>query len=486
MVDQSIIDKYELVVGLEVHSQLTTNSKIFASDPTTFGEDPNVNISPITLALPGTLPKVNKGVIESSIKMGLAVNGKISEYQFFDRKNYFYPDLPKGYQTTQDKTPIVVGGHLDVVTKDGQPFKVILNRIHMEEDAGKSTHLDGSPDTLVDLNRAGVPLMEIVTEPCIHDSAVAAAFVGEIRKIVRYLGVADGNMEEGSLRCDANVSVRLKGSTTLGEKCEIKNMNSMRNIQRAIDYEMKRQIKLIEDGEPIISETRTFNVDNGKTYGMRTKETLNDYRYFPCPDLPPMIVKPEWVEEIKSTMPALPAELVEKFTKEYKLPEYDARLLTESKASALYFEQLCGATKNYKAASNWMMGPLKSITNDAGIDFDVLKVTPKEIADIIQLVDDKKVSFAAASQTLIKEMLKGYKGSVEDLAKSLDLIQDGGDDFLLPLIEEAIAKFPDKAAAYKKGKKNLLGLFMGEVMKMAKGKADPQKTNQLLREALEK
>ncbi|WP_281616104.1 Asp-tRNA(Asn)/Glu-tRNA(Gln) amidotransferase subunit GatB [Flammeovirga sp. SubArs3] len=486
MIDQATLEKYELVVGLEVHSQLTTASKIFASDPTTFGEDPNVNISAITLALPGTLPKVNKGVIESSIKMGLACNCRISEYQFFDRKNYFYPDLPKGYQTTQDKTPICIGGHVDVVTKNGDPFTVVLNRIHMEEDAGKSTHLEGSPDTLVDLNRAGVPLMEIVTEPCIHDSAVAAAFVGEIRKTVRYLGIGDGNMEEGSLRCDANVSVRLKGSTELGEKCEIKNMNSMRNIQKAIEYEMQRQIQLIEKGEEIISETRTFNVDTGKTYGMRTKETLNDYRYFPCPDLPPMIVKQELVEKIKAEMPSLPAELIKKFTSEYKLPEYDARLLTEAKDSAQYFEELCSSTKNYKAASNWMMGPLKSLLNETGGDFDAFPIRPKQVAEMIALVDAKKVSFAAASQNLLKALASKPEVSVEGLAKELDLIQDSGDDFLLPLIDEAIAKFPDKAKAYKKGKKNLLGLFMGEVMKMAKGKADPQKTNQLLREALEK
>ncbi|MBB6462516.1 Asp-tRNA(Asn)/Glu-tRNA(Gln) amidotransferase subunit GatB [Flammeovirga kamogawensis] len=484
--DKTILDKYELVIGLEVHSQLQTKSKIFASDPTTYGQDPNVNISAITLALPGTLPKVNKSVLEYSIKMGLACNCSISEYQFFDRKNYFYPDLPKGYQTTQDKTPICVGGHVDVVSKKGDEFRVILNRIHMEEDAGKSTHLDGAPDTLVDLNRAGVPLMEIVTEPCIHDSAVAAAFVGEIRKIVRYLDISDGNMEEGSLRCDANVSVRLKGETKLGEKCEIKNMNSMRNIQKAIDYEMKRQIKLIEAGEPILSETRTFNVDTGKTYGMRSKETLNDYRYFPCPDLPPMIVKQEWVDKLKAEMPSLPAELIKKFISDYKLPEYDAEQLTESKETAMYFEALCNDTKNYKVASNWMMGPLKSLLNETGGTFETLTVRPNQVADTIALVDDKKISNAAATQQLLKALSEKEGVSAEELAKELDLIQDSGDDFLVPLIQQAIDKFPDKAAAYKKGKKNLIGLFMGEVMKLAKGKADPQKTNQLLREALEK
>ncbi|WP_044201165.1 Asp-tRNA(Asn)/Glu-tRNA(Gln) amidotransferase subunit GatB [Flammeovirga sp. OC4] len=484
--DKAILDKYELVVGLEVHSQLQTKSKIFASDPTTYGQDPNVNVSTITLALPGTLPKVNKSVVEYSIKMGLACHCKISEYQFFDRKNYFYPDLPKGYQTTQDKTPICIGGHVDVVTKAGDKFTVVLNRIHMEEDAGKSTHLEGSPDTLVDLNRAGVPLMEIVTEPCIHDSAVAAAFVGEIRKIVRYLEVSDGNMEEGSLRCDANVSVRLKGDTKLGQKCEIKNMNSMRNIQRAIDYEMQRQIGMIEKGEEIISETRTFNVETGKTYGMRTKETLNDYRYFPCPDLPPMIVKPEWVEKIKQEMPSLPYELVEKFIAEYKLSEADAYQLTETRETASYFEALCNATKNFKSAANWMNGPLKSMVNESGTSYAELPVQPAQVAEIIGLVDDKKVSHAAATQQLLKAVAEREGSKPEEVAKELDLIQDSGDDFLVPLIEQAIAKFPDKAKAYKKGKKNLLGLFMGEVMKLAKGKADPQKTNQLLREALEK
>lgn len=484
--DKAILDKYELVVGLEVHSQLQTKSKIFASDPTTYGQEPNVNVSAITLALPGTLPKVNKSVIEYSIKMGLACHCEISEYQFFDRKNYFYPDLPKGYQTTQDKTPICIGGYVDVVTKNGIKDKVILNRIHMEEDAGKSTHLEGSPDTLVDLNRAGVPLMEIVTEPCIHDSSVAAAFVGEMRKLVRYLDVSDGNMEEGSLRCDANVSVRLKGETKLGEKCEIKNMNSMRNIQRAIDYEMQRQIVLIEKNEAILSETRTFNVDTGKTYGMRSKETLNDYRYFPCPDLPPMIVKPEWVEKIRKEMPSLPYELIEKFISEFKLSETEAYQLTETRATAAYFEELCSATKNYKAAANWMNGPLKSMVNESNVGYDQLSVQPKQVAKIIALVDDKKVSHAAATQQLLKAVAEKEGVNPEEIAKEMDLIQDSGDDFLVPLIEQAIAKFPDKVKAYKKGKKNLLGLFMGEVMKMAKGKADPQKTNQLLREALEK
>lgn len=484
--EKAILDKYELVIGLEVHSQLQTKSKIFASDPTTYGQDPNVNISAITLALPGAMPKVNKSVLEYSIKMGLACHCSISEYQFFDRKNYFYPDLPKGYQTTQDKTPICIGGYVDVVSKNGDKSRVILNRIHMEEDAGKSTHLEGSPDTLVDLNRAGVPLMEIVTEPCIRDSATAAAFVGEIRKIVRYLEVSDGNMEEGSLRCDANVSVRLKGETKLGEKCEIKNMNSMRNIQRAIDYEMQRQIVLIEKGEEIISETRTFNVDTGKTYGMRTKETLNDYRYFPCPDLPPMIVKPEWVNEIKSEMPSLPYELVDKFISDFKLSESEAYQLTETRATAEYFEALCAATKNYKAAANWMNGPLKSIVNETNISYADLSIKPVQVASIIGLVDDKKVSNAAATQQLLKAVLSKEDSKPEEVAKELDLIQDSGDDFLLPLIEQAVAKFPDKAKAYKKGKKNLLGLFMGEVMKLAKGKADPQKTNQLLREVLEK
>ncbi|MEM1137853.1 MAG: Asp-tRNA(Asn)/Glu-tRNA(Gln) amidotransferase subunit GatB, partial [Bacteroidota bacterium] len=306
---QEVIDTYELVVGLEIHAQLNTNTKAFSSDKNAYGEDPNVNISIITLAHPGTLPKSNSLAVEHAIKIGLACNCEISKYNIYDRKNYFYPDLPKGFQITQDKAPICIGGYVDVINNHKEKSRIRLNRIHMEEDAGKSIHLEGAAFTMVDLNRAGVPLVEIVTEPDIRYAEEAIHVMEQVRRLVRYLEISDGNMEEGSLRCDANVSVRKKGDRTLGRKVEVKNMNSMRNVQKAIEHERLRQIALLEAGETIISETRTFNPDNGKTYSMRTKEELNDYRYFPEPDLPPIIISEEKLENIRAAMPVLPQAL---------------------------------------------------------------------------------------------------------------------------------------------------------------------------------
>src|SRR5882672_7741054 len=313
MMDKTVREKYTVVIGLEVHAQLLTESKIFSSDSAKYGSAPNTHVGVITLAHPGTLPRLNKLTVEHAIKMGLACHSEISRLQIFDRKNYFYPDLPKGYQITQDRTPICKGGFIAIKTKDGAPLEIKLNRIHLEEDAGKSIHLENETDTLVDFNRAGVALIEIVTEPVIKSSEEAATLLSEIRKIVRYLDICDGNMEEGSLRCDANVSVMLNDAKEFGKKVEVKNMNSFRNVQRAIDYELERQTDLLEKGEAVISETRTFNVADGKTYGMRTKEELNDYRYFPDPDLSPLVISSEWLEEIRLQMPSLPNELLHKF-----------------------------------------------------------------------------------------------------------------------------------------------------------------------------
>jgi aspartyl-tRNA(Asn)/glutamyl-tRNA(Gln) amidotransferase subunit B len=379
MVDKSIRNKYTVVVGLEVHAQLLTETKIYNTDSNAFGSEPNTNIGVITLAHPGTLPLLNKKVVEYAIKMGLACHCSISRFNIFDRKNYFYPDLPKGYQLTQDRTPICKGGFVTVTTKAGVR-DIPLNRIHIEEDAGKSIHLENETDTLVDFNRAGVPLIEIVTEPAIRTSEEASACLSEIRKLVRYLEICDGNMEEGSMRCDANVSVMLHDAKEFGKKVEIKNMNSMRNVQHAIDFEVDRQIALLEEGKAVISETRTYNVSDGKTYGMRTKEELNDYRYFPDPDLSPMIVSEEWLNEIGESMPALPRDLYNKFVKEYGLPEYDSHVLTDSKDVAWYFEEVCKHTTNYKAASNWTMGQVKSYLNETGKSAYDLQVKPVQQA----------------------------------------------------------------------------------------------------------
>ena len=483
--DQSIRDKYQPVIGLEVHAQLLTHSKIFASDSTEFGNLPNSNVSAITLAHPGSLPMLNKKVVEFTVKMGLACKCSITRTTFFDRKNYFYPDLPKGYQTTQDKAPICKGGVIPIKTKDGVEKIINLNRIHMEDDAGKNMHLEGETDTLVDYNRAGVPLIEIVTEPDLRSSDEAFALLTEVRKLVRYLEICDGNMEEGSMRCDANVSVMLKGSKTYGKKVEVKNMNSIRNVQRAIDFEIERQIAELEGRSIIISETRQFDATTGKTYEMRTKEELNDYRYFPEPDLQPLQISEEWLKGIRASLPALPHELYKKFINEYKLPEYDAVVLSDTKEIALYFEDLCSKTKNYKAASNWVMGPVKSYLNELTLHVSEFPVTTQAVADIIALVESGKVSYSSASQKIFPEMLNGDKKSPLQIAESLNLIQESNSGSLQPIIDEVLSKNPAKVAEYKGGKTGILGMFMGEIMKASKGKADPKVATELLKQALE-
>jgi len=482
--DKSIRDKYTSVIGLEVHAQLLTKSKIYNTDSAEYGSLPNTNVGVITLAHPGTLPKLNKKVVEYAIKMGLACHSKISKFNIFDRKNYFYPDLPKGYQLTQDRTPLCVGGHVTINTKEGER-DISLHRIHIEEDAGKSMHLAAETDTLVDFNRAGVPLIEIVSNPDIRTSEEAYAYLTEIRKLVRYLEICDGNMEEGSLRCDANISVMLNGATVYGKKVEVKNMNSIRNVQRAIDHEIERQIEEIEKGNTIFSETRTFDAGTGLTYGMRTKEELNDYRYFPDPDLSPMEVSDKWLAEIKSTMPPLPRELYSKFMTEYKLPEYDAQVLTDTKEVALYFDSLCKVTKNFKAASNWVMGPIKSYLNELTLTVDEFPLTPAIMADIIALIDQGKINFATASQRIFPELLKNPGKTPLEMAQQLNLIQDSNQDSIMPIIEDVIKEFPLKVEEYKNGKKGIISMFMGEVMKRSKGKADPKVATQLLTKKLE-
>lgn len=483
--NNSLREKYTLVIGLEVHAQLLTKSKIYNTDSTEFGAMPNTNVGVVTLAHPGTLPRLNKRVVEYAMKMGLACHSSITRFNIFDRKNYFYPDLPKGYQITQDRTPICKGGHVTITTKDKGDMDIRLNRIHIEEDAGKSMHLAAETDTLVDFNRAGVPLIEIVSEPDMRTSDEAYAFLTEVRKLVRYLDICDGNMEEGSLRCDANISVMLKGSTVFGKKVEVKNMNSIRNVQRAIEHEYDRQIEMLERGETIISETRTFDAGDGKTYGMRTKEELNDYRYFPDPDLSPMKVSDSWLAEIQASMPALPRDLYQKYVTSYGLPDYDAQVLTDSKDVALYFEEVIKLTKNYKAASNWVMGPIKSYLNELTLSADEFPLSPKIIAEIIALIDDGKINFATASQRVFPELLKNPGKTALEVAQQLNVIQDSNQDSILPIVEQVIKEFPLKVEEYKNGKKGIISMFMGEVMKRSKGKADPKVATQLLTKKLE-
>jgi aspartyl-tRNA(Asn)/glutamyl-tRNA(Gln) amidotransferase subunit B len=482
----SAYDNYEPVIGLEVHIQLLTKSKMYCADSAEYGALPNTLVSPISLGHPGTLPKVNKTAIDFAIRLGLATHSTITKENIFARKNYFYADLPKGYQITQDKTPICTGGYIEIRNADKTEKKVGLIRIHLEEDAGKSIHDQDPEDTLVDLNRAGVPLLEIVSHPEIKSGEEAYAYLSEVRKLVRYLDICDGNMEEGSLRCDANISVMKKGSKVFGKRTEVKNMNSFRNVQRAIDFEIKRQIDLIEQGEEIVTETRGFDAVKGLTFSQRSKESANDYRYFPEPDLPPVIVTEKFISEVKSKLPALPNDLYKKYMQELKLSDYDASILTETKGIALYFNEVITHTKNSKAAANWVMGDIKSYLNENALHIEDFKIKPKQIAELIALIDENKISHSAASQKVFPAMLTEPEKNPAEIAQSLNVIQESDSTALQALVDQAIAKFPEKVIEYKNGKVTLLGLFMGEVMKLSKGKADPKVASQLVKETLDR
>jgi aspartyl-tRNA(Asn)/glutamyl-tRNA(Gln) amidotransferase subunit B len=481
----TIYDKYEAVIGLEVHIQLLTKSKMYCADAAEYGALPNTLISPISLGYPGTLPKVNHKAIEMAVKLGLAFNCKIREFNGFARKNYFYADLPKGYQITQDKTPICTEGFLDIKTKDGVAKTIGLTRIHMEEDAGKSLHDVDAFDTLVDLNRAGTPLCEIVTEPDFRNADEAYAYLTEIRKIVRYLDVCDGNMEEGSMRCDANVSVRLKGAIAFGRKVEVKNMNSIRNVHRAIDFEIKRQIDLIEQGEIIAQETRSFDAVAGTTFSLRSKEDANDYRYFPEPDLQPVIVSEQMIQAIKLQMPELPHALYLKYMQQYGLSDYDANVLTETREIALFFNDLVNKTNNYKSAANWVMGDIKSFLNERALDITAFPIATEQVAELIALIDSGKISHSAAKQKIFPALIETPNKSPLSIANELNLIQESNTDALQDLVNQAVAKYPEKVIEYKNGKTNLVAMFMGEVMKLSKGKADPKIASELVKSTLD-
>jgi len=483
--DDSIRSKYEVVIGLEVHAQMLTKSKAYSNDVNEFGAHPNTNISVISLGHPGTLPKMNKKTIEFAIKLGLACGCHIAPEQYFARKNYFYPDLPKGYQITQDKTPICTGGSVHIKLEDGSDKEIGITRIHMEEDAGKSIHDVDVFDTLVDLNRAGVPLLEIVSEPDMRSSHEAYNYLTEVRKLVRYLDICDGNMEEGSMRCDANISVMLKDAAEFGTKVEVKNMNSIRNVQRAIEFEVIRQIEALERGETLYMETRSFDALKNSTISMRSKEAANDYRYFPEPDLQPLVMDDKLIASIKAEMPALPRELFLKYTKELGLTEYDAFILTDNKGIALYYEALIALTKNYKAAANWMMGDIKSYLNEFGVDIEDFPLNPEKIVALINLIEQGKISSSVASQKIFPEMLKQLDKTPLELAESMNLIQDSNEDSILGFINEVIKQHPSEVERYKNGEKQLTGFLMGQLMKISKGKADPKAANELMRKTLE-
>ncbi|MFT5822451.1 MAG: aspartyl-tRNA(Asn)/glutamyl-tRNA(Gln) amidotransferase subunit B [Crocinitomix sp.] len=476
---EEIRNKYQPVIGLEIHAQMLTNTKAYSNDKNEYGSVPNTNVSPITLGHPGTLPRMNSKTIDFAIKMGLACGSDIAPEQYFARKNYFYPDLPKGYQITQDTTPICTGGEIVVKDADGNDKAIKVTRIHMEEDAGKSIHDIDPFSTLIDLNRAGVPLIEVVSEPDIRTSQEAYNYVTEVRKLVRYLEICDGNMEEGSLRCDANISVMLKGADKYGVRVEVKNMNSMRNVQRAIEHEITRHIIAIEKGEKLYQETRNFDALKGTTTAMRSKEAANDYRFFPEPDLQPIKITQEKIDKLRAEMPPLPAALFAKYTKELGLSEYDAQLLTDQKEIALFFEAIIEHTKNYKAAANWLMGDVKSYLNTNAIGIDEFPISAQNIAGLIALIESGKISNNLASQKVFPAMLT-QNDSALAIAEQNDWIQDSDEGAIIEIIKAVFDENPDEFERFKSGEQKLMGFLMGKVMQKSKGKADPKSASKLI------
>jgi aspartyl-tRNA(Asn)/glutamyl-tRNA(Gln) amidotransferase subunit B len=475
---------YEAVIGLEIHIQLLTKSKAFSSDSTEYGALPNTQVSPISLGHPGTLPMHNAQAIEKAMKMGLALECDITRINRYSRKNYYYADLPKGYQITQFDTPLCVGGRVPIKTKDGVRKSIRLTRIHMEEDTGKSMHDQDLYDTLVDYNRAGTPLIEVVSEPDIKNGDEAYAFVSEIRRLVRYLEICDGNMEEGSLRCDANISVMPVGSKTFGTKVEVKNMNSISNVKRAIDFEIQRQIALIDAGGTVQGETRGFNGLNGTTFSMRKKEAINDYRYFPEPDLPPTLITDADIQRVRENMPELPESLYKRFTEEYGLNDYDASVLIDDKESAFYFEELVRLGAPHKTASNWVTVTIRGFLNERALNLQDFPLAATQIAEIIQLIQGGSINHSIASQKLFPALIESPESSAQEIVNKLNLATSSDTGFIEELVKQVLSEFPEKVAEFKGGKKGLLGMFVGEVMKRSKGKADPKTTNEWVNKLL--
>jgi aspartyl-tRNA(Asn)/glutamyl-tRNA(Gln) amidotransferase subunit B len=476
-----LIQGYEVVIGFETHAQLATQSKIFSRASTAFGAAPNTQACAVDLALPGTLPVMNKQAVECAIKLGLALGSHIAPRSIFARKNYFYPDLPKGYQISQFEIPVVQGGEVSFYVGDKQ-HTVRLVRAHLEEDAGKSVHDQFPSESGIDLNRAGTPLLEIVTEPDIRSTEEAVAYAKELHKIVTWIGICDGNMQEGSFRCDANVSVRKPGAP-LGTRREIKNLNSFKNMQIAIDYEIRWQIEQIEDGYSIQQATVLFNPDTGETRAMRTKEDAADYRYFPDPDLPPLVVADSWVQQVKGAMPELPRAMAARFVEQYALPEYDATTLTQSQAMAAYFERTAQACGQAKLASNWVMGEISRRLNTEEIGMDAVKVSSEQLAALIGRISDGTVSNNAAKQ-VFEALWTGEGADVDAVidAKGLKQMNDTG--ALEAIIDEVIAANPGNVEQYRAGKDKAFNALVGQVMKASKGKANPGQVNELLKAKL--
>ena len=477
------INDYEIVIGLEVHAQLLTRSKLFCADSTIFGTEPNTQVSIISLAHPGTLPKMNKEAIQMAIKLGLACHCEIVQHNYFARKNYFYPDLPKGYQISQHTTPICKKGYVEVVLgKENK--KIHLNRIHIEEDAGKSLHDENSPYSNLDFNRAGMPLLEIVTEPDIRSAEEAAAYVTTLRKMVRYLAVCDGNMEQGSFRCDVNISVRIKGDEKLGTKVEIKNLNSIRFIKKAIEFETRRLIQLHQKGESILQQTRGFREDDFTTYVIRTKEDEDDYRYFPEPDLPPFFITTEMIEQVKASMPVSTEELKKDLITRFSLSEYDVSQLAEDPELAEYFKAITETTQNFKASANWALGPVKNYLSAQELSVDQFPLHPSRVGELINLIDTGKINFGTASQKIFPALIQTPDLDMEIFIKEKELALETSETGIDTLIHEALEKHSQKITEYKRGKKGLISLFVGEVMKLSEGKADARLVTEKIIEKL--
>jgi aspartyl-tRNA(Asn)/glutamyl-tRNA(Gln) amidotransferase subunit B len=483
--------QWEVVIGLETHAQLSTQSKIFSGASTTFGAEPNTQACPVDLALPGVLPVMNKGAVERAIQFGLAIGATVAPRSIFARKNYFYPDLPKGYQISQYEIPVVQGGTISfVLERDGKAeMKTVqLTRAHLEEDAGKSLHEDYHGMSGIDLNRAGTPLLEIVTEPDMRSAAEAVAYAKALHSLVMWLGICDGNMQEGSFRCDANVSVRPVGQKEYGTRCEIKNLNSFRFLEEAINYEVRRQIELIEDGGTVVQETRLYDPDKKETRSMRSKEDAQDYRYFPDPDLPPLMIAQEWIDRVKAAMPELPGAMRERFVRDYGLPEYDAAVLTQSKAMASYFEAVVAKAgkEQAKPAANWMMGDVASTLNREGVDIADAPVKPAQLALLLQRIADGTISNKIAKEVFggMWEAKSDKEAVADDIieAKGLKQISDTG--ALEKIVDEVLAANAKSVEEYRSGKEKAFNAIIGQAMKATKGKANPAQLTELLKKKL--
>ncbi|MFM8247470.1 MAG: Asp-tRNA(Asn)/Glu-tRNA(Gln) amidotransferase subunit GatB [Burkholderiaceae bacterium] len=483
--------QWEVVIGLETHTQLTTESKIFSGAATAFGAEPNTQACPVDLALPGVLPVLNKGAVERAIQFGLAIGAHIAPRSIFARKNYFYPDLPKGYQISQYEIPVVQGGTLSfVLEKDGKSEvrTVHLTRAHLEEDAGKSLHEDYHGMTGIDLNRAGTPLLEIVTEPDMRSAAEAVAYAKALHSLVVWLGVCDGNMQEGSFRCDANVSVRPVGQKEFGTRCEIKNLNSFRFLEEAINFEVRRQIELIEDGGTVVQETRLYDPDKKETRSMRSKEDAMDYRYFPDPDLPPLVIAQAWIDRVKASLPELPGAMRERFIQDYQLPEYDAMVLTQSKTMAAYFEAVVSAAgkDQAKPAANWLMGDVSSTLNREGIDIAASPVNAEQLSLLLKRIADGTISNKIAKEVFAAmwEANSSSAALADEMIESKGLKQISDSGALEAIVDDVLAANAKSVEEYRAGKEKAFNALIGQAMKASKGKANPAQLTELLKKKL--